>query len=524
MDDIHNTTLSYAKMEYTTQLVEILTPHIFDGVKSIYDEAKIVKRTNKTQTLLFIFRSMLEKVPEWNHIVIDTETSRIIKLSSCDWLDDLLTAVFISHTKILSSIGNNNELSNIDLTIPKTTDFIHKTYVNIAREIWKNPYLFDDTTTGSIYQQNMRTVELMIKECIESTIRKLLPIKEILKQHLDTYETNNAEIAKRNNENDLRKMLLEEIQNLSKPSNDVSDKIDESTKQDIQELVNHVINDTNNKNESYSQKGEGLVEDVEPTSDIEEDKEYESPDEEEIQQKCEGLEINTLETLDPVVEVSQVVEPNPENSSKVINIEEEYDNVEIIKESPKETTKNKSMLQSFMNSLFKDKEDVDEGVDEDNDEPPPLPERAEEVVEPVKEEVKEEVVEVKEVVEPVKEVVEEVVEPVKEVVEEVVEVKEEEPLKEEVVEPVKEPLKEEVKEEEPSIKVIKTDDSEDTNVPASSGELTKEDIPLITVERGDDNETVDNFYNDLSRIMENKGISVKQNAGTYTLFDDAIEE
>ena len=28
----------------------------------------------------------------------------------------------------------------------------------------------------------------MIKQCIEITIRKLLPIKEILREHLDTYE------------------------------------------------------------------------------------------------------------------------------------------------------------------------------------------------------------------------------------------------------------------------------------------------------------------------------------------------
>ena len=65
-----------------------------------------------------------------------------IQISSCDWLDDLITAVFISHTKILTSIGTNSNNSNIDLVIPKITTFIHKCYINIAREIWKNPYFF----------------------------------------------------------------------------------------------------------------------------------------------------------------------------------------------------------------------------------------------------------------------------------------------------------------------------------------------------------------------------------------------
>ena len=32
---------------------------------------------------------------------------RIERKSECSWLDKLLTAVFISHTKVLSSVGNN---------------------------------------------------------------------------------------------------------------------------------------------------------------------------------------------------------------------------------------------------------------------------------------------------------------------------------------------------------------------------------------------------------------------------------
>ena len=32
----------------------------------------------------------------------------------------------------------------VNLTIPKITNFIHKCYINIAREIWKNPYLYNE--------------------------------------------------------------------------------------------------------------------------------------------------------------------------------------------------------------------------------------------------------------------------------------------------------------------------------------------------------------------------------------------
>ena len=68
------------------------------------------------------------------------ETDRIIEESKCDYLDDLLTAVFISHTKILMSISVNTS-DKINLTVPKLSNFIHRCYINIARNLWKNPLL-----------------------------------------------------------------------------------------------------------------------------------------------------------------------------------------------------------------------------------------------------------------------------------------------------------------------------------------------------------------------------------------------
>jgi len=187
MDDINVPIFSQAKLEYTKQLVDILYMNMYDGVRSIYDDAKVLnitKRTSVTQ----VFRTLLEQVPKWNTEIIESETDRIEKSTKCDWLDDLLTAVFISHTRILMSIGTNQNFNKINVTIPKTTTFIHKTYINIAREVWKNPYLFDEQVIGHEYQRNMKQLEDMIKLIIEDTIRRQLPIKEILREHLENYD------------------------------------------------------------------------------------------------------------------------------------------------------------------------------------------------------------------------------------------------------------------------------------------------------------------------------------------------
>ena len=124
MEDLNIPIFAQAKVEYTKQLIEILYSHMYDGIRSIYDEAKIIYSNKTTTPILLIFRELLEKVPIWNSEIIETETDRIMKVSSCDWLDDLITAVFISHTKILTSIGPNKNETKVNLKIPKTTTWV----------------------------------------------------------------------------------------------------------------------------------------------------------------------------------------------------------------------------------------------------------------------------------------------------------------------------------------------------------------------------------------------------------------
>ena len=210
MEELNTPIFAQAKVEYTKQLIEILYPHMFDGVKSIYDESKVIYSSKNGTPILLLFRELLEKVPIWNSEIIDSECSRIINNSNCDWIDDLITAVFISHTKILTSIGPNQSFQKINVTIPKTSTFIHKSYINTAREIWKNPYLFNENVPGHEYQKNNKEIENIIKNCIETTIRNLLPIKEILKEHLEGETDNNL----LNQKEELKKLLREELSEL----------------------------------------------------------------------------------------------------------------------------------------------------------------------------------------------------------------------------------------------------------------------------------------------------------------------
>ena len=88
-----------AKTEYTKQLTNILVPHIFDGIKSIYEDTLTSCKVRNDKMVLMRFQETLSMIPKWNQEMLEAECSRIMKDSGCDWLDELVTAVFLSHTK-----------------------------------------------------------------------------------------------------------------------------------------------------------------------------------------------------------------------------------------------------------------------------------------------------------------------------------------------------------------------------------------------------------------------------------------
>ena len=63
MED-NNTIFTHAKMEYTSQLIENLTPHMFDGIKSIYDESKVYQNNNDFLKVINTIRGEKDKEAE----------------------------------------------------------------------------------------------------------------------------------------------------------------------------------------------------------------------------------------------------------------------------------------------------------------------------------------------------------------------------------------------------------------------------------------------------------------------------
>ena len=76
-------------------------------------------------------------------------------------------------------------LIQIDINIPKLDDFIHKTYINVARKIYKNVYLFETNIAPLTIQKHYREIEIIVQECILNTLRESIPVESILKAYMD---------------------------------------------------------------------------------------------------------------------------------------------------------------------------------------------------------------------------------------------------------------------------------------------------------------------------------------------------
>jgi hypothetical protein len=186
MDDFNLNSLTESRNEYCSLLLNKLSPSIYKGIVSIFKDAvKICVDNDEDEKYLLTFQNMLTRVPRWNNEILDTEVERLKNDTNCKYLEDLITCVHVTQLKILSCVRVGNKNKRIDIDIPGLKEFIHKIYIEVARKLYKNVYLFQQDVAGIVKQKNARIAELIIRECIFDVIRNSMPIEELLRAYLD---------------------------------------------------------------------------------------------------------------------------------------------------------------------------------------------------------------------------------------------------------------------------------------------------------------------------------------------------
>jgi hypothetical protein len=173
-------TYSEARSEYTKQLATFVVPTLVGWFQQMW-----ARNAADRRQCLALFQGECEEIPRWNVDRVHDEVRVLVERSGCDYMEELVTAVFVAHTKVLTAIRLSSKEKKLSITVPKLDHFIHRIFRETARAFWKAPFLFMETGTVVERQKNVLQIEALATEAITTAVRGLLPVKQILRDYLD---------------------------------------------------------------------------------------------------------------------------------------------------------------------------------------------------------------------------------------------------------------------------------------------------------------------------------------------------
>ena len=268
MDEYNTTSLLSSRDEYVSRFVNLLTPHLIDGIKSIFKESvDICNKQKEPKKYLMTFQNYISRCKKWNAESIERERKRIVEKSGCVYLEDFIACVHIIQLKLLTSVRVGQKQKKIDIAIPKIDDFIGKCYTNISKKLYPAVYLFEIGIDPLTMQKNKREFETMVKESIINTIRDNIPIEPILRAYIDEtvedeyVEEVNEEIVNEKIDQDALNKLVEnktiEKEQLKRQQEDIERLKNEKER----ELRNNELNEQEQQMLSSSKEFNGMNDD-----------------------------------------------------------------------------------------------------------------------------------------------------------------------------------------------------------------------------------------------------------------------
>ncbi len=173
-------TYSEARSEYTKQLATFIVPSLVGWFQQLWQ-----RNAPQRGQAMYLFQTECEEIPRWNQDRIHDEVRVLLERTGCDYMEELMTAVFIAHTKVLTAVRLSSNQKKLSITVPKLDHFIHRIFREAARSFWKSPFLFADAGSVVERQKNVLQIEALATEAITTAVRSLLPVKQILQDYLE---------------------------------------------------------------------------------------------------------------------------------------------------------------------------------------------------------------------------------------------------------------------------------------------------------------------------------------------------
>jgi hypothetical protein len=165
-----------AKKEYMGQLYLIMCPPMIEVFQEMYGEAV---KISKGKQVLIMFQKLLKEVPNWSNAMSKRHADNVT--DRCSWFGDLLAAVFVACTKILSAVRLKADNKKISLKLPTEEVFIQTCYNNAAKDLYRDPYIFHEEQSEYVRDDNLTTRFCLV---IENTVKELIPVQQILQTYM----------------------------------------------------------------------------------------------------------------------------------------------------------------------------------------------------------------------------------------------------------------------------------------------------------------------------------------------------
>jgi len=248
MDDFVISNLHESRNEWSARLVSIFTPLVIEGIKSIFNESwKLCLDNDEANKYLMTFQNLLARIPKWNSVIIEEERKRIIERSGCNYLEDLITCVHIIQLKVLTCIRVGNKQKKIDISIPKLDHFIHKVYINTARKVYMNVYLFEKNISPLQTQKNNRELETIVEQCILNAIRESIPTEAIIRAYMDETTEQEEEVIIEKIEEPQEDLVVKASNDNTENNNDNNDNNVIRKEEDIPSVIPSIQNINNDE-------------------------------------------------------------------------------------------------------------------------------------------------------------------------------------------------------------------------------------------------------------------------------------
>lgn len=191
--------------DYMSEVIATSKDCFIQMIKRIYEDSKKINRARRF--LLRDFQNQLKQVPSWTNDKVKEELSKFG--SKIEHIKKMVYNIYTCNIKIYMHEVQRERVNHVPYEEYDIRPFVTQCILNIAREVWRKPYLlYEDNETLDIIKNN-KDLERITIQCIKFTLRNLIPLgtfEEVLENEdssdeseSETDECENAVAAKMEN-------------------------------------------------------------------------------------------------------------------------------------------------------------------------------------------------------------------------------------------------------------------------------------------------------------------------------------